>query len=276
MPQKILILYIPVIHKGYLDFLNRVKNKVSKVFIIDADLQKELSEFKPDIASLDEKIVKDLLEKIGFENIFILSKDNFNEARGKEIILVRDEISRNLAEKYLKGEKIEWDSVFLRWDKEKVLADIPTDNVTVSKDDFDIGMMKEVLREAQKSGDWWRQVGAVAVRDNKIIARGYNQGTPTDNTPYQLGSLRDLFKAGEKQEFSPTIHAEQKIVAEAAKIGLSLGNASLYITHFPCPLCAKLVAYSGIKKLYFSEGAANLDGKIILESSGVAIIRIPL
>jgi len=276
MPEKILILYIPVIHKGYLDFLIRVKNKVSKIFIIDRKLQEELLEIKPDIASLDEKNVKDLLGKLGFANIQILAADNIGGIKSKEIILVQDEISRNLAEKYLKGEKIEWDSAFLRWDKEKVLADIPTENIAVSEDNFDIEMMKEASKEAQKSGDWWRQVGAVAVKDNKIIARGYNQGTPTDNTPYQLGSLRDLFKAGEKQEFSPTIHAEQKIVAEAARTGLSLDDASLYITHFSCPLCAKLVAFSGIKKLYFSEGAANLDGKMVLESSGVAIIRISL
>ena len=276
MPEKILILYIPVIHKGYLDFLIRVKNKVSKIFIIDRKLQEELLEIKPDIASLDEKNVKDLLGKLGFANIQILAADNIGGIKSKEIILVQDEISRNLAEKYLKGEKIEWDSAFLRWDKEKVLADIPTENIAVSEDNFDIEMMKEASKEAQKSGDWWRQVGAVAVKDNKIIARGYNQGPPTDNTPYQLGSLRDLFKAGEKQEFSPTIHAEQKIVAEAARTGLSLDDASLYITHFSCPLCAKLVAFSGIKKLYFSEGAANLDGKMVLESSGVAIIRISL
>ena len=274
MINKILILYIPVIHKGYLDFLNKVKDKVSEVFIIDESLKRELSEIKPDIAALDEKIVKDLLEKLGFESVLILFKENLNEVRGKEIILVQDEISRNLAEKYLKGENIEWDSAFLRWDKEKVLADIPTDNIATSKDNFDIEMMKEASKEAQKSGDWWRQVGAVAVKDGKIIARGYNQGTPTDNTPYQLGSLRDLFKAGEKQEFSPTIHAEQKIIAQAAKTGLALDNASFYITHFPCPLCSKLVAFSGIKKLYFSEGAANLDGKIVLESAGVKIYHV--
>ena len=89
-----------------MDFLNKVKDKVSEVFIIDESLQRELSEIKPDIAALDEKIVKDLLEKLGFESVLILFKENLNEVRGKEIILVQDEISRNLAEKYLKRENI--------------------------------------------------------------------------------------------------------------------------------------------------------------------------
>ncbi|MBL7150255.1 MAG: hypothetical protein ISS84_01385, partial [Candidatus Pacebacteria bacterium] len=49
---------------------------------------------------------------------------------------------------------------------------------------------------------------------------------------------------------------------------------TLYLTHFPCSVCAKLIAYSGIKNLYFSEGASNLDGKKILELVGVKITRV--
>jgi dCMP deaminase len=274
MPQKNLILYIPVIHKGYLDFLNRVKDKVSKVFIIDDDFQKELSEIKPDIASLDTKTVKDLLGKLGFENISILSKENINEVRGKEIILVQDGISRNLAAKYLKGENIEWDSVFLRWDKEKVLKQEPLQDTPVSKDEFDILMIKEAQKEAQKTGDWWRQIGAVLVKDKEILIRGCNRDLPSDHTPYQVGEVRDFFKAGERHELASTIHAEENIIAQAAKSGISLEGTSLYVTTFPCPVCAKLIACSGIKKLYFAEGGSNFDAKKVLESAGVKIYHI--
>ncbi len=107
-----------------------------------------------------------------------------------------------------------------------------------------------------------------------MVLRSYNMGVPDDNTPYQLGSIRDLFKAGERQEMSPTIHAEQAIVSEAAKRGIKLLGTSLYLTHYPCPLCAKLIAYSGIKKLYFSEGASNLDGGKVMESFDIKIFRI--
>jgi dCMP deaminase len=274
MPQKNLILYIPVIHKGYLDFLNRVKDKVSKVFIIDDDFQKELSEIKPDIASLDTKTVKDLLGKLGFENISILSKENINEVRGKEIILVQDGISRNLAAKYLKGENIEWDSVFLRWDKEKVLKQEPLQDTPVSKDEFDILMIKEAQKEAQKTGDWWRQIGAVLVKDKEILIRGCNRDLPSDHTPYQVGEVRDFFKAGERHELASTIHAEENIIAQAAKSGISREGTSLYVTTFPCPVCAKLIACSGIKKLYFAEGGSNFDAKKVLESAGVKIYHI--
>ncbi len=275
MMEKILILHIPVIHKGYLDFFKKNLDRISNIYIIDEELQKELSDIQPDIASLESSTTKDFLEKIGFKNILILSKNNIGELKGKEIILVQDEISRNLKNRYLKGEKIEWQSVFLRWDKEHVLAEIPISGIQASKDPSDIEMMKEAYKEAQKSGDWWRQIGAILVKDKKVIARAYNQGVPNDNTPYQIGSIRDFFKAGEKQDFSPTIHAEQKIISEAARNGIKLEGLSLYLTHFPCSLCSKLVAYSGIKNLYFREGASTLDGRKILESTGIKIIYVP-
>jgi len=275
MSEKILILYIPVIHKGYLDFFKKNLKNISDIYIIDEKLQKELSDIKPDIASLKSDTVKDFLEKIGFKKILILSKNNIKKIKGKKIILIQDEISRNLYDKYLKREKIEWQSVFLRWDRSRVLAEIPVGNIQKSKNRFDIITMKEAYKEAQKSGDWWRQIGAVLLKGKKIIARSYNQGVPNDNAPYQVGSVRDFFKAGKKQELSPTIHAEQKIISEAAKNGIRTNNTSLYLTHFPCSLCSKLIAWSGIKKLYFCEGASNLDGKKILESSGIEIFHIP-
>ncbi len=275
MTNKTLILYIPVIHKGFLDFLEKMKNRVLEVYILSEELQEELSEIKPDIAAISSDKVKDLLGKLGFENISVLLPENLREVKGKEIILVQDEISRNLYDKYLNGEKVSWESVFLRWDKEKVLAEIPADIIRKSEDAFDAEMMKEAYKEAEKSGDWWRQIGAVLVSGKEIIARSYNQGTPNDNAPYQVGSMRDFFKAGEKQEYSPTIHAEQKLIAEAARKGVKTENAVLYLTHFPCPVCSKMIAWSGIKKLYFTEGASNLDGKKVMEAGGVEIIHIP-
>ncbi len=274
MVKKILILHIPVIHKGYLDFFNKIRGGVSSIYLIDEKLQEELSDVKRDIASIDSKVIKELLNKMGFQNVSILFKKNIRKIKNEKIILVQDEISRNLYNKYLKGKKVEWESAFLRWDRSRVLAEFPAKNVIVSKKPFDLKMMKEAYKESEKSGDWWRQIGAVLVKGGKIVIRSYNMGVPNDNTPYQLGSIRDLFKAGEKQELSPTIHAEQALISEAAKKGIKLLGASLYLTHYPCPLCAKLVAYSGIKKLYFSEGASNLDGEKIMKLSGVKIFRI--
>lgn len=273
--MKTLILHLPVIHKGFLDFFKNISDRISAVYIIDNDFLNGLSEIKPDIASFDAAVAKDLLEKLGFKNISILSKGNLNEVKNKEIILVQDEISRNLAEKYLIGADIEWASVFLRWDRSSVLVEKPPENTVVSKDVFDIEMMEEAKKEVRKTGDWWRQIGAVLVEGKKIILRGYNKDLPSDHTPYQVGEVRDFFKAGERQDLASTIHAEQSIIAQAAKGGISLEGTSLYVTTFPCPVCAKLIACSGIKNLYFAEGGSNFDAQKVFVSAAIKIIRVP-
>ena len=76
MLEKILVLHVPVIHKGYLDFFKIIEWETSNIYLIDEELQEELSEIKPDNASIDSKTLKELLNKIGFENILIFSKSN--------------------------------------------------------------------------------------------------------------------------------------------------------------------------------------------------------
>lgn len=275
MEKKNLIIYLPVLHRGYLEFLEKGKDKIATVYIIDEKFQKELSEFKPDIAAIDSGRTIKIMNAIGIANTVSVSADNIKEvARSGGTILINDEISRNLAKKYLKNKDIEWRTIFLRHDKEEVLSEKPLDDIKTSKNTFDISMMEEAQKEAQKTGDWWRQIGAVLVKDKEILIRGYNRDLPSDHTPYQVGEVRDFFKAGERHELASTIHAEENIIAQAAKEGVSLKGTSLYVTTFPCPVCAKLIACSGIKNLYFSKGGSNFDAKIVLESAGVKIYHV--
>ena len=130
MEKKSLIIYIPVIHKGYLEFLKKMRNGSFNMYIIDEKFLNKLYEFKPDIAALKTETVKDLLAKIGFDNVQILTEEKIEDLNDENIILVNDEISRNLAEKYFKDKKIEWESVFLRWDRNKVLVQENLKNIT--------------------------------------------------------------------------------------------------------------------------------------------------
>ena len=275
MNKKCLIIHIPVVHKGYLDFFKKIQNEVSAVYILDEKLLAGLSEFKPDIASIDAATAKNLMEKFGFDNFSILSKENIEDLP-EDIMLVQDEVSRNLAEKYLKNKKIDWQTVFLRWGKDIVLVKQVLDDTPVSSDAFDIEMMKEASGETIKSSEWWRRIGAVLVKDKKVLLRANNKDLPSDHTPYQVGEVRDLFNTGERPDMAMTIHAEQSIIAQAAKKGIPVEGLSLYVTTFPCPVCAKMIACSGIIKIYFSEGWSNFDAKKVLESAGVKITHVPL
>ena len=205
-----------------------------------------------------------------------MSRVLVKKLKNEKIVLVQDEVSRNLAEKYFRENDIEWKSVFLRWDKSKVLAQPNLDDISVSHDEFNVKMMQEAIKESRKSGDWWRQIGAVLVKNKEIILRANNKDLPSDHTPYQVGEARDFFKAGQNHEIANTIHAEQYIIAKAAKEGISVKDLAIYVTTFPCPVCAKMIACSGIKQVFFAEGGSNFDAKKVLESAGVKLANVPI
>lgn len=111
-----------------------------------------------------------------------------------------------------------------------------------------------------------RQVGAVAVKDNRIIATGYNGAPKGAAHCIQTGCLRDQLKipSGEKHELCRAVHAEQNVICQAAFHGISLIGATLYCTHQPCSICAKLIVNSGIEKVMYSEGYPDEMTKGIL------------
>lgn len=270
--RRDLILYVPVIHKGYLDLFERRKDEIERIYLISDALAQELSQLKPDIASLSAAKTAELLHGLGYADVRVLDQGMLPTGA---LVLVNDQVSRALAEKFFKAADIEWEDVFLRWDKDSVYAE-EDPNAQVSRDTKDVRLIQEAQDEAKKSSDWWRQVGAVVVKEGAIVGRACNEGMPSDHTPYQRGGVRDFVKTGERPELSDTIHAEQKIVAEAAYAGLSLKGATLYVTHFPCPVCAKLIARSGIARCCFYEGSSSLQGGEILRSGGVDLVRVEL
>jgi dCMP deaminase len=75
-------------------------------------------------------------------------------------------------------------------------------------------------------------------------------------------------------ELSTAIHAEASLIAQAAREGISTKAAVLYVTDFPCPPCAKLIAGAGIAKLYFRTGYAVLDGEGVLAAAGVEVVQV--
>jgi dCMP deaminase len=272
---RTLILYIPVIHRGYIDFLSTHKVEIKDIYLIPETYTEELVNLKPDIASLPAAQVQKFLKSFGYENVFIFEDTKVSEFIGRPLLLVNDQISRAFAAKYFKDSDVQWESVFLRWDRDSIFSE-EDPGVPETSDLADQHMMRQAQHVAEQSSDWWRQVGAVLVKDGVECVSAFNEAMPSDHTPYQRGAVRDFLKPGERPELVETIHAEQKIIASAARAGQSLEGATLYITHFPCPVCAKLIAQSGIKQCYFLQGSSSLRGKELLESAGVNIARVVL
>jgi dCMP deaminase len=209
-----------------------------------------------------------------FKMVRILDKANIEELRGMEIITATDEMSRKALAAYLPDNKIIFEKAFLRWDEKNVKSSTEVKFDRISNDPFDQEMCSTAAAESEKSSDWWRHVGAVVVKDRTIIARGHNHHIPTDETPYANGDPRDVIESGTLNLVYTSLHAEQSIVAEAAKNGVSLEGTDMYLNVFPCPLCAKLMAAAGIKKCFFKTGSAWLDAESVLHASGVEIVLV--
>ena len=118
-----------------------------------------------------------------------------------------------------------------------------------------------------------RQVGAVLVRDKRLLATGYN-GAPR-NTAHCLdvGCLREQMgiPSGERQELCRAIHAEQNAIIQAAVNGVAIEGATLYTTLQPCVLCAKMLINCGVTEIHYLEGYPDELSAAMLEEAGVTL-----
>lgn len=103
---------------------------------------------------------------------------------------------------------------------------------------------------AERSTCLRHHIGAVAVRDKHILATGYNGAAAGVKDCLELGCLRDEMNiaSGTRHEICRAIHAEQNVIIQAALHGISLEGATIYATHSPCILCAKMLANARIKR----------------------------
>ena len=119
-----------------------------------------------------------------------------------------------------------------------------------------------------------RQVGAVIVKDKRILTTGYN-GAPSgvESCKERGECLRNKLniKSGTMQEICYAIHAEQNALLQAAKMGVSVDGATIYITHQPCSLCARMIANSGIKRIVYLEGYPDDFAMSIINDSNIKI-----
>ncbi len=277
MNKKAIIAYVPVLHQGYYRFFKKYKGNAD-LYIFGKDLIEEFDYLRKEIRALDPDLMRKAILSWGLmPSVFVLEKKGIKKLKSEveKIIMPNEDIMHELAEKYFSEKELIFDEIFLRWDKHNTTKEFPLDpDIRISQEDFDKQMMLTAFRESKKSSDWWRRVGAVIVKDGKIIISTCNQHVPSPHMPSANGDPRSCFHKGVHLELSTAIHAEAAAIAEAAKEGVSLEGASIYVTNFPCPPCAKLIAYSGIRKLYYTTGYGVLDGESILKQNGVKIIFI--
>jgi dCMP deaminase len=120
----------------------------------------------------------------------------------------------------------------------------------ITRPDFDEYVLKIASVVAERSTCRRHHMGAVAVRDKHILTTGYNGAPAGQKDCLELGCIRDEMNiaSGEKQETCRAIHAEQNVIIQAALHGISLEGSTIYCTHTPCILCAKMLVNARIKR----------------------------
>ncbi|MFA5144619.1 MAG: cytidine/deoxycytidylate deaminase family protein [Candidatus Omnitrophota bacterium] len=144
-----------------------------------------------------------------------------------------------------------------------------------SWDEYFLEMAKLVSR---RSTCLRRYVGAVAVRDKRILATGYN-GVPSGLAHcIDAGCIRQKLNipSGQRQELCRGLHAEQNVIIQAVIHGVDLKDSVLYVTNQPCVTCTKMLISAGVKKVVMLEGYPDELAQRMLKEAGIKIIRARL
>lgn len=275
--NSILLAYIPALHSGYIRFFEKFKG-LDLLLISHQFLGKICpgveNQFIRDIRCIDAEIMKTLVESLGiFKSVSVATRDVLQKNKSLRVIMPDEDVSHMITASFSLSNAV-FEKVFLRWDKMAAVTQHSPlcDRIVNEKviQDF----MNQAFLESQKSFDWWRQVGAVLVNDDRIFMMTRNEHVPGHYSLHALGDPRTNFNAGESIEISTAIHAEASIIAKAARDGVSLKGAEIYVTTFPCPNCARLLKGAGISRVYFKEGYSLLDAYDILKNASIEVVKV--
>lgn len=142
--------------------------------------------------------------------------------------------------------------------------------------DWDTYFMEMAKLASKRSSCLRRAVGAVLVKDRRLLATGYN-GVPSGVTHCEVtGCLREKLSvpSGERHELCRGLHAEQNAIIQAAFHGVSIREAVLYCTNLPCIICAKMLINAGVRRIVYIEGYADALTEEMLREVGMELVHL--
>ena len=122
-----------------------------------------------------------------------------------------------------------------------------------------------------------RQIGAVIVKDNRIITTGYNGAPSGCRHCTEIGSCyrqEHNIPSGERHELCRALHAEQNAIIQAARIGNTTDGATIYVTNQPCVICAKMCINAGIKRIAYKDSYPDPLAVEMLEEAGIELVKM--
>ena len=121
-----------------------------------------------------------------------------------------------------------------------------------------------------------RKIGAVIVKDKRILTTGYNGAQSGVKSCVERGEClrRKLnIPSGTKHELCYAIHAEQNAIIQAARMGVEIEGSTIYCTHQPCVICAKMIVNAGISRVVYGEGYPDEFALEMFKLAGVELVK---
>jgi dCMP deaminase len=127
---------------------------------------------------------------------------------------------------------------------------------------------------AKRSTCLRNQVGALFVKNKRILSTGYN-GAPSGLAHCDIvGCAREGVASGTRHELCRAVHAEQNAIIQAALHGISIEGATLYCTHQPCILCAKMMINARVVKVVYQQSYPDGTALDFLQQAGIEVIKL--
>jgi dCMP deaminase len=275
--NEVVLAYVPVLHEGYRRFFER-HARDRPLYLIGPELYADYRPLAKDVRALPAADAATAIA--GWEipsSVAVLDRPGAEvlAAEGPSLVLPAEDISYQIVEQYFPRAAVRYDPVFLRWDKSKTVQMLDPQPVASVAEDVLVAELEDAAQDAAaRSIDWWRQVGAALRFADGTLEVATNVHHPHELAPYAAGDPRSNFTQGVELELSTATHAEAALIAQAARAGRATAGATIYVTDFPCPPCAKLIANAGIAKLYYRRGYAVLDGRDVLKAANVEIVAV--
>lgn len=147
---------------------------------------------------------------------------------------------------------------------------------TKERPEWDAYFMEIAFLVSKRSTCLRRAVGAVIVKDHRILSTGYNGAPAGIKHCRETGCLREKLgvPSGQRHELCRGIHAEQNAIIQAAYHGVRIRGANLYCTNQPCSICTKMIINAGISKIYYASGYADKMSLELLAEAGIDLVSL--
>lgn len=149
--------------------------------------------------------------------------------------------------------------------------------MSVSRLSWDEYFMDVAIAAKKRSTCIRRQIGAIAVKDKRILCTGYNGSPPNTHHCLDVGCIRDeqSIKPGTMHEKCRAIHAEQNLIIQAAIHGIALKDSTIYCTNQPCIICMKMIVGIHPERLVYQDPYPDKDTIDLLHSVAAEEINVP-